>query len=147
MGKKAHGSGPKGLPLVLTLAALGALAVAFVSGALPVDMGRWLGLPAGSEDAAERVFTLDVRDGKLPEDLRLLRVTQGDLVTLKWTADRPMTLHLHGYDVERQAGPGSPAEFAFTAYAAGRFPIEAHPPGREPAADQPALTYLEVYPR
>ncbi len=90
---------------------------------------------------------LDVRDGKVPENLTVIRVNRGDFVTLTWTADQPMTLHLHGYDIEREVAPGSPAEFAFRAYAAGRFPIEVHPQGEEPPADQPALVHLEIYPR
>lgn len=147
MDRKPHGFGAKGLLAGLALCCLAILGAAYVSGALPGGLGRWLGLPAGVEEAETREFLLPVRDGRVPEDLRLIRVAQGDLVTITWTADRPTILHLHGYDIELEVRPGSSEPLAFRAYAAGRFPIEAHPQGGEPAADRPALVYLEVYPR
>jgi hypothetical protein len=53
--------------------------------------------------AAELTFDLRVEDGRVPESMRLIRVKQGDVVTLQWTVDRPLLLHLHGYDI-RMAG-------------------------------------------
>ena len=69
---------------------------------------------------------------------------------LRWTSDRPVILHLHGYDIETRLAPGAPAELAFTAYAAGRFPIEIHAPGAGgPGAGREGapLAVVEVYPR
>jgi hypothetical protein len=43
-------------------------------------------------------------------------------VKLRWTTDRPIILHLHGYDIEAKVEPGAVTEMAFTARAAGRFP-------------------------
>jgi hypothetical protein len=37
-----------------------------------------------------------------------------------------MELHLHGYDVEREGGPGRKAEVRFKADLTGRFEIEDH---------------------
>jgi hypothetical protein len=131
----------------MVLVCLTALAAAYLAGALPGGIGQWFGASTPVEEAKERVFLFDVRDGNVPDDLKLIRVTQGDFVTLKWTADRPMILHLHGYDIEREASPGSAAEFAFRAYIAGRFPIEVHDQGRTPPPDRRPLIHLEVYPR
>ncbi len=147
LDKKTRISGPGGLVLALLLVCLIALATVYLAGGLPEGIDRWFGLPAPAEEAKERLFVLDIRDGKVPDDLRLIRVTQGDFVTLKWTTDQPMMLHLHGYDIERQARPGSIVEFAFRVHAAGRFPIEVHPEGAGPPPGQPALIHLEVYPR
>lgn len=147
MDNKPRLTGSRGLVVGLALACLIALALVYLVGRFPGEIARWFGLPAQLEEADERLVLLDIRGGKVPDGLRLIRVMQGDLVTLKWTADRPMTLHLHGYDIEKQIRPGSPAEFAFRAHAAGRFPIEAHPQGKEPPPDQLPLAYLEVYPR
>ena len=57
-------------------------------------------LAAAGTRAAELTFDLRIARGSVPADMRLVRVTQGDAVTLRWTADRATVLHLHGYDIE-----------------------------------------------
>ena len=100
--------------------------------------------------AAELSFSLRMENGRLPENMRLVRVTQGDVVRLLWSVDRPVTLHLHGYDIERKLEPGTVGEMTFTARATGRFPVHAHATG-ERAGDrvheEAPLLYVEVYPR
>ncbi len=110
----------------------------------------WSMLPAvvvafiaiGGAVAEPRLFDLALKDGRLPENQRLVRVRQGDEVTLKWTTDRPFTLHLHGYDLEARLVPQTPTELRFTARATGRFPLEIHGPGTERT-----VGHLEVHPR
>jgi len=58
--------------------------------------------------AEPRVFELSIRAGALPESSRLVRVRQGDDVTIRWTTDKPLTIHLHGYDLEAKLTPGAP---------------------------------------
>jgi hypothetical protein len=58
-------------------------------------------------------------------------VRQGDEVTLRWTTDQRMTIHLHGYDLEQTLAPGLPVAMRFAARATGRFPIEIHGHGQE----------------
>ena len=99
-------------------------------------------LAVGSALAEPRVFELAIKNGRLPENQRLVRVRQGDEVTLKWTTDRALTLHLHGYDIEVKLTPPAPAEMRFTARATGRFPIEIHGAGTEHT-----IGHLEVHPR
>lgn len=72
-----------------------------------------------------------------------LRLAQGESVVLRWSAARPTVLHLHGYRLAAEAGPGKVAELAFTARAAGRFAVETHRADGRHAA----LLYLEVLPR
>src|SRR2546430_13387526 len=79
---------------------------------------------AGS--AAEVTFALHIENGHVPENMRLIRVKRNDVVKLEWSADRPMTIHLHGYDIEKQVVPGSTTEMTFTARATGRFTLEPH---------------------
>lgn len=93
--------------------------------------------------AEARVVELALENGRLPEDRRLVRVRQGDEVTLRWTTDRPLTVHVHGYDLEAKVLPGTPAVVRFVARATGRFAIEVHGPGRE----ERTVGYLEVHPR
>ena len=53
-------------------------------------------------------------------------VTEGAQVTLQITSDRPIELHVHGYDLEEEVQPGEPVELMFEAKTPGRFPIEDH---------------------
>ncbi len=92
--------------------------------------------------AEQRVVELSIRNGELAKDMRVVRVRQGDDVTLRWTTDKPLTIHLHGYDLEKTLSPGTPVSMRFNARATGRFPIETHGHGEERT-----LGYLEVYPR
>jgi hypothetical protein len=109
------------------------------STALPVVL---ILLATGIALAESRLFDLALKDGRLAESQRLLRVQQGDEVTLKWTTDRPFTLHVHGYDLEAKLVPQTAVELRFTARATGRFPLEIHGPGTERT-----VGHLEVHPR
>ena len=110
-----------------------------------------LSLAAGAAVAlaAELAFDLRVEHGSVPEAMRLMRVHQGDVVRLRWTSDRALVLHLHFYDIARRVAAGLVSEFAFTASATGRFPIEIHASGTDAGgAHQGApLAVIEVYPR
>jgi hypothetical protein len=111
--------------------------------AWPAVLAVWLAfLAVGSAMAEPRVFELAIKNGRLPENQRLVRVRQGDEVTLKWTADRVLTLHLHGYDLEAKLVPETPVDMRFTARATGRFPMEIHGAGTEHT-----IGHLEVHPR
>jgi hypothetical protein len=111
-----------------------------------------LAIAAGSTgvSAAELVFDIGIEHGRVPDTMQLMRVHQGDAVKLRWTSDRPLVLHLHGYDLEQRVATDGVAELTFTASATGRFPIEIHAPGagaRGQAHDDPPLAIIEVYPR
>jgi len=97
----------------------------------------------------ELTFDLKVERGAVPANMRLIRVKQGDAVKLRWSSDRPITLHLHGYDIERKVVPGTVAEMVFTANATGRFPVEEHRADARGGHShgQAPLVRLEVYPR
>ena len=103
-----------------------------------------LALPlASTAVAAERVFDLTIARGKLTGDQDTIRVRQGDDVVLRWHSDRPIVLHLHGYEIETRVVPGAVAETHFEARATGRFPIQVH---AGQAQSEMVLAYLEVYP-
>lgn len=101
-------------------------------------LGPWVGA------AEPRVFELSIRGGELPEPSRVMRVRQGDDVTLRWTTDKPLTIHLHGYDLEEKLMPNKVVSMRLTAGATGRFPIEIHP---HRSGGSGTIAYLEVYPR
>jgi hypothetical protein len=91
---------------------------------LTLSLASGLGI-AGAK-AEELTFNLRIENGKLPVNMRLIRVKQGDVVKLRWSSDRSIALHLHGYDIERKIDPGVVAEMTFTARATGRFPVQEH---------------------
>ena len=100
--------------------------------------------------AAELTFDIKIEHGRVPDTMRLIRVNEGDVVKLRWTSDQPLILHLHGYDIEKRIAAGAVTEFAFTAYATGRFPIHVHAPGAAAgghAQEDAQLAIIEVYPR
>lgn len=100
--------------------------------------------------AADAAFDLRVENGRVPEGMRVIRVNEGDAVTLRWNSDRPLLLHLHGYDIEWRVQPGSVASVRFVAKLTGRFPIHAHDAGAREgggARDDSPLVYVDVYPR
>lgn len=98
--------------------------------------------------AAEVTYALTVANGRLPENMRLIRIKQNDVVKLEWRTDKPLTVHLHGYDIEQELKPGTVTEMTFTARATGRFTVEPHI-GRTPSgghAHGDVLVTIEVYP-
>jgi hypothetical protein len=61
-----------------------------------------------------------------------------------------VSIHLHGYDIEKVITPEAPTTFNFTTYATGRFPITAHGFGAHAHGgghEEAPLLYLEVHPR
>ena len=108
-------------------------------------------LSAGSiapADSAEVTYALTITNGRVPDNMRLIRIKQNDVVKLEWSTDKPMTVHLHGYDIEQEVKPGKVTEMTFTARATGRFTIEPHM-GRTPSgghAHGDVLVSIEVYP-
>src|SRR6266699_3234782 len=107
-------------------------------------------LLAGSVGAAELTFDIRIEGGRIPDTMRLIRVHEGDSVKLRWTSDRPLTLHLHGYDIEKRVLTDAVTELSFTANATGRFPLEIHGQGAAgggAAHEGAPLAVIEVYPR
>ena len=116
----------------------------FVQGLAPEVWACGANLRPG--EPAEQVFELRIEGGEVAQELRTLRVTEGDRVRLRWTADTPTVLHLHGYDLEQEVDPGQVSEFRFEAYATGRFALEVHSDPAGHSHDEAPLLVLEVYP-
>ena len=98
--------------------------------------------------AAELTFDLRIERGHVPQNMRLVRVKQGDVVKLRWSTDRRTVIHLHGYDIEKTVEPGAVTDMTFTARATGRFTIEPHV-ARQPSgghAHGNVLVTIEVHP-
>ena len=104
---------------------------------------------AGTGAKADEVtFELRIENGRVPANTRLIRVKQGDVVKLRWNSNRPMILHLHGYDIEQHVEPGKVAEMTFIARATGRFSVEVHTARQGGGQTHEApIVQIEVYPR
>ena len=110
----------------------------------------------GGGDAEELELTLPIKERKLDLDSNVIKVKQGDIVTLSFTTDEAGSVHLHVYDIEWDVTPDSSAKFVFTADATGGFPMTFHPSsssdeheGEEEheEGEEVTLGALEVFPR
>jgi hypothetical protein len=73
-----------------------------------------------------------------------ITVTSGDVVRIVVSSDAPDDIHLHGYDIEKQAAPGQPARFRVRADLEGSFEMESHV--AEDAGREPLVARLNVEP-
>ena len=108
-----------------------------------------LALLGAARGARAENLTIDVvvKERKVIGD-NVARVTQGDAVTLRWSTDEAVSVHLHGYDLKLSIAPGTPTEMTLEAFAAGRFPVTSHGFGGHGHDDEEVvLLYLEVHPR
>jgi hypothetical protein len=106
--------------------------------------------PAVGASAADLTFDLKIERGQVPQNMRVIRVSQGDVVKLRWSTDQPLTLHLHGYDIEQTLERGAVAEMTFTARATGRFPVHVHDGSARAGShshQEAPLVLIEVYPQ
>ena len=79
---------------------------------------------ASSASAAEKTFTLVTVEGRAPPAQQVLRVTQGDAVTINLTSNRTGEIHLHAYQKVAKVAPGKGATWKLTAQAPGRYRLE-----------------------
>jgi FtsP/CotA-like multicopper oxidase with cupredoxin domain len=91
---------------------------------------------------AKKLFEIAIANGRVTGVDATLRVQEGDEVELRWSSDRPLSLHLHGYDIETNVSRQVPSVMSFNARLAGRFPVSEH---REGARERTIL-YIEVHP-
>jgi plastocyanin len=108
----------------------------------------------GGGDSEELDIVVSIDDGLMSPET--IEVKQGDMVTLKITADEGGEFHLHTYNIEMDIEAGSETDFFFVAEAAGRFKITYHPQeegagegehDEEDEAGEIEVGFLEVQPR
>ena len=92
--------------------------------------------------ASSQSFSVELKAGRV-EGEETLKVHQGDQVEVRLSSDRPMVLHLHGYDIDVKVAPSAPALLTFKANVAGRFPVHEHCEG---AGNHRAVLFIEVHP-
>jgi hypothetical protein len=90
------------------------------------------------------VTRIRLQGGEVAGGVREIEAAKGDTVRIVISSDAPDELHLHGYDIEREAAPGQPARFRFKANAEGEFVLESHV--AEDAGNEPVVARLLVGP-
>ena len=83
---------------------------------------------AATSDKAKAPTTqrVEIKSNKPVGGVHSLKFTKGSRVRFEVSVDSPHTLHLHGYNIEKEAKPGKPAVFTFTAKNEGLFELESH---------------------
>ena len=85
------------------------------------------GFAAGTDPpAAGRAIELRIIARRVEDGSDTIRLVRGEKATLRLTSDEPMTVHVHGYDIERRLIPHTAATMAIEARFVGRFPVTAH---------------------
>lgn len=77
------------------------------------------------------VPTIEVVGGKPKGGVTELEFAKGDDIRFAVTSDSADEVHVHGYDVEGEVGPGDTAEFDFPADLEGVFEVELHHSGAQ----------------
>ena len=98
-----------------------------------------------AEPPGPAVTRIQIRGGKVVGGPSEITVQNGDVVRIVVSSDAPDDIHLHGYDIEKQAAPGQPARFRVNADIEGSFEIESHV--AEDAGRDPLVARLNVEPR
>jgi pullulanase/glycogen debranching enzyme len=79
--------------------------------------------------AAGTSIDVTIAGGKVtPDPSRRVEVKTGDQVHLTVTSDTADEIHVHGYDIEKEAEAGKPVNFRFKADMDGVFEVEVHKP-------------------
>jgi hypothetical protein len=90
------------------------------------------------------VTRIQIQGGEVIGGPQSIEVEQGEPVRIVVAADAPDEIHLHGYDLTREAAPGAPARFNFSANLEGVFELESHT--AEDAGLAPLVARLVVNP-
>ena len=96
------------------------------------------------QPAEPPVTRINVKGGVIAGDVKSIEVAKGDTVRIVVSSDVADEIHLHGYDIEKEAAPGKPARFKFKADVEGAFELESHV--AEDAGEEPLLARLLVGP-
>lgn len=75
-------------------------------------------------EANAKTFELVIRSKELAFGSSVIKVNEGDEVTLKITSDEEEELHIHAYDNFVELVPNEQATLTFMAKISGRFPFE-----------------------
>lgn len=146
----------RGQRLGLIALAVVVVAVAFVV-ARPDDEDDGPATPAGDTSTApatEREPTattesrpevrIRLRDHRPVGGVKRVSAKKGEFVRITVESDARDEIHLHGYDITKEAAPGAAARFSLRADIEGIFEMESHQAEQE--GGEPAIARLVVEP-
>jgi heme/copper-type cytochrome/quinol oxidase subunit 2 len=102
---------------------------------------------AGSDAQTQRVttFRLTLKNAAVVGGIKTLTAKKDDIVRIVVSSpDAPDQVHLHGYNIEKEAKPGAPAVIRFKANVEGAFELESHTAEHE--GKEPLIGRLHVEP-
>jgi FtsP/CotA-like multicopper oxidase with cupredoxin domain len=73
---------------------------------------------------AGKLIQVRVAGGKVETAQRRVRVSRGDRVRIQVQSDQADEVHVHGFDLSEEVGPGKPATVEFTADLPGVWEVE-----------------------
>ncbi len=112
-----------------TAAAPAAATTATTTAAAPATTPAATTETAPATTAVPDVLTITVVDSKPVGGVAKLKVKKGDRIHFIVESDAKQEVHLHGYDVAKDAAPDAPAEFDLEATIDGVFEAELEEPG------------------
>ena len=80
--------------------------------------------PAPVSPARPKAELIRVRGGAPVGGVKRISLEKGETVRMTVSADAPEHVHVHGYDIVRDVGPGKPGRFRFPAKLEGIFDVE-----------------------
>jgi hypothetical protein len=83
------------------------------------------------EPSKPAIPTVAIKNGKPVGGVEELTYEAGDRIRFEVDADADDEVHIHGYDISQEIGPGRPAVFDFPATIEGVFEAELHGSGEQ----------------
>ncbi|MGX9715171.1 hypothetical protein ACWYXJ_13035 [Janthinobacterium lividum] len=110
---------------------------------------------AAKPQQQEQHVALAIAQRKIAAKPPTIRVRQDTRITVDWSTDEIVSIHLHGYDQLLEVKPGETKAMRIDATVPGRFPVSAHGYGAQTEGKgkqhkhhrEAPLMYLEVLPR
>jgi hypothetical protein len=96
------------------------------SSATAAGSGSTASSGSATSSGAEQRIEVTVVNGTASGDTGRVPVAVGTAVTLVVTSDVADTVHVHGYDIEKELTPGTPVTLQFDATVPGVFEVELH---------------------
>lgn len=124
----------------------------FLLGASPQSQSQ--SASAAKQQVQERHVSMAIVQRKIAARPPTIRVKQHATITLDWTTDEVVDIHLHGYDQLLTVRPDETKAMRIDATVPGRFPVSAHGYGAQTQDkgkqhkhhSEAPLMYLEVLP-
>ena len=98
----------------------------------------------GSQPSQTTTFHVQLKNAGVVGGAQTLTAKKDSIVRIVVSSDAPDQVHLHGYDIEKEATPAQPAVIRFKANIEGAFELESHTAEHE--GKEPLVARLHVEP-